>query len=106
MLQLTPKAAQHLIQVRGERGVVRFVSKDGRVGIAFTLAPMDGDRVVDGQQIKVFVAPEVATALDESIIDARDEDGRTALVMRKRAASMASAASPARSPAPDRPTIQ
>jgi Fe-S cluster assembly iron-binding protein IscA len=100
MLQLTSKAAHHLIKIRGERGVddraaVRFVSKEGRVGVTFSLNPMDGDRVVDGQEIKVFVAPEIATALDESIIDARDEEGRTALVMRKQVAPTAKVANPA-----------
>lgn len=98
MLQLTSKAAQHLIKIRGERGVddsaaVRFVSKGGHVGVTFSLTPMDGDRVVNGKEIKVFVAPEISAAMDESIVDAREEDGRTALVMRKQAAPTAGAAS-------------
>lgn len=98
MLQLTSKAAQHLIKVRGERGVddraaVRFVSKEGRVGVTFSQTPQEGDRVVDGQEIRVFVAPEIATALDASIIDARDEEGQTSLVMRKQAEPTATAAS-------------
>lgn len=100
MLELTSKAALHLIKLRGERGIddraaVRFVSKEGRVGVTFSLNPMDGDRVVEGDEIKVFVAPEIAPALDESIIDARDEDGKTALVMRKQAAPAPKVASPA-----------
>jgi hypothetical protein len=47
--------------------------------------------VVDANEIKVYVASEIADALDQAIIDARDEDGQTALFMRRRAA-----ASPAR----------
>lgn len=96
MLQVTPKATHHLIQVRRERGAdpragARFVSRGARVGLTFALAPATGDRVVDANEIKVYVASEIADALDQAIIDARDEDGQTALFMRRRAA-----ASPAR----------
>lgn len=100
MLQLTSSAARHLIKLRQDRGVdvragVRFTSKEGRVGMAFSLAPMDGDRVVDGESIRVFVAAEIATALDKAVIDVRDEDGQTSLIMRKRAATTPKVASPA-----------
>lgn len=92
MLQLTSEATRYLLKVRRERGVddragARFVSKGGRVGLTFALAPVAGDRVLNGAEIKVFVAPEIAETLDESIIDARDEDGQTALIMRKQAAA-------------------
>jgi Fe-S cluster assembly iron-binding protein IscA len=97
MLQLTPEATRHLLKIRGERGVderagARFVSKGGRVGLTFALAPVAGDRVLNNAEIKVFVAPEIAETLGESIIDARDEDGQTALIMRKQAASRTKAA--------------
>ena len=100
MLQLTSNAARHLIKLRHDRGVddragVQFTSKEGRVGMTFSLAPMDGDRVVDNESIKVFVAADIATALDQSIIDVRDEDGRTSLIMRKQAATTPKVASPA-----------
>jgi len=99
MLQLTSKAVGHLTMLRRDRGVderagVRFVSKDGRVGVTFSLVPMDGDRVVDGQQIEVFVAAEIAAALDESVIDARDENGQVSLIMRKQAAVTPTGAGP------------
>jgi Fe-S cluster assembly iron-binding protein IscA len=88
VLKLTSSASRHLVKLRKERGVddragVRFVSKEGRVGLTFSLKPVHGDREIDGEAIKVYIAPEIAPALDESIIDARDEDGRTALVLRK-----------------------
>ena len=62
--------------------------------MAFRLAPMDGDRVVDGELIKVFVAAEIATALDKAVIDVRDEDGQTSLVMRKQPATTPKVACP------------
>lgn len=99
MLQLTSEAARHLMKVRRERGVderagARFVSNGGRVGLTFAPAPMAGDRVVDSEPIRVFVAAEIADALDQTIIDARDEDGRTTLIMRKRTASTSDVAKP------------
>jgi Fe-S cluster assembly iron-binding protein IscA len=89
MLRLTPKATNHLITVRKERGVddqagARFISKGGRVGLTFAAAPTEGDRVVDGEKINVFVAADIAEALDQSIIDASDQNGRMSLVIRRR----------------------
>lgn len=100
MLHLTPEATYHLIKTRQERGVddragARFVSKGGRVGLTFALAPGAGDRVVDGEGIKVYVAADIAGVLDESIIDARDENGHTSLIMRKRTAATTDVAKPA-----------
>ena len=100
MLRLTSSASRHLVKLRKERGVddragVRFVSKEGRVGLTFSLNPVHGDREIDGEAIKVYIAPEIAPALDESIIDARDEDGKTALVLRKQATATPKVASTA-----------
>lgn len=97
MLQLTPEATRYLLKVQGERGVderagARFVSKGGRVGLTFAPAPVAGDRVLNSAEIKVYVAAEIAKTLDESVIDARDEDGQIALSMRKQAASKTKAA--------------
>ena len=101
MLQLTPNAVQHLVKLRQERGVddragVRFVSKEGRVGMTFSLKPMNGDREIDAEAIKVYVAPEIAPTLDESVIDAREEDGKAALVLRKQTAAKPKVASSAK----------
>jgi Fe-S cluster assembly iron-binding protein IscA len=87
MLQITSNAARHLIKVRGERGVdarsgVRLVRRGGRVGITFVGTPATGDQVIAGDGINVFIAAEVADVLDDSTLDARDDGGRTALVMR------------------------
>ena len=89
MLTLTTKATRHLIEVRRKRGFdahagARFVAKGARVGLTFVRAPGKEDRVVESEQIKVYVAPDIADALDRAIIDAREVDGNTALVMRKR----------------------
>jgi len=90
MLELTPKAGRYLTNLRGQRGVddragARLVSRGGRIGLTFAPAPVAGYRVVDGGVIKLYVPPEIAETLVESIIDVRDEDGQTELVIRKRA---------------------
>jgi Fe-S cluster assembly iron-binding protein IscA len=99
VLKLTSSASRHLVKLRKERGVddragVRFVSKEGRVGLTFSLNPVKGDREMDSDAIKVYIAPEIAPALDESIIDARDEDGKTALVLRKQTTAAPRTAAP------------
>jgi Fe-S cluster assembly iron-binding protein IscA len=89
MLTVTSEATRHLIEVRRQRGVgddagARFISKGGQVGLTFAATPADGDRVVDGTDIPVFVAADIADVLDESIIDARDENGQMTLILRRR----------------------
>ncbi len=91
MLQLTPKATRHLIKVRRERGVdkkagARFVRRNGRVGLTFTTERTKSDRVVEAEEIKVYIATEIADTLDQAIIDARAEEGKTMLVIRRQAA--------------------
>lgn len=88
MLQLTPEATRHLVRVRRERGVddqagVRFVPRGTGVGLTFSAAPKPDDRVIDDPEISVFIAPEVVDALDASVIDARNEDGKSVLVIRR-----------------------
>ena len=98
MLELTPNAKRYLANLRRERGLddragARLVSKGGRVGMTFAPAPVAGHRVVDTDVIKIYVPAEIAETLGESIIDARDENGQTKLVMRKRAARTSAAKS-------------
>lgn len=98
MLELTPNAERYLANLRRERGLddragARLVSKGGRVGLTFAPAPVAGHRVVDGDVIKIYVPPEIAETLGESIIDVRDENGQAKLVMRKRAARTSAAKS-------------
>ena len=90
MLELTPNAKRYLANLRLERGVddragARLVSNGGRVGLTFAPAPVAGHHVFDGEVIKIYVPSELADTLSESIIDVRDENGQTKLVMRKRA---------------------
>jgi Fe-S cluster assembly iron-binding protein IscA len=87
MLRLTSDATNHLVRVRQERGAgtdagARLVRGGGGVRLTFTQTPEQGDKIVDASDIKVFVAPEIADALDTSVIDAKTEDGRTYLVIR------------------------
>lgn len=95
MLQLTKEATRHLVKARTERGVddtagARFVSKDGRLGLTFASAPSPGDVIVEGEGIKVCVASDISATLDMSIIDAREIDGKRALLIRKQPAAEAS----------------
>lgn len=92
MLQLTPEATSHLVRVRRKRGLddqngARFVSRGAGVGLTFAAAPEPGDRVIEQKDIPVFVAREVAEALDGSVIDARLEQGTSVLVLRRQASA-------------------
>lgn len=93
MIQVTPEAANHLLRLRSERGfdpksAARFIRNDGRVGLTFAPAPQPGDRVVeDVDSIPVCVAPDVVDALDQATVDARAEDGKMVLVIRRRRAT-------------------
>jgi Fe-S cluster assembly iron-binding protein IscA len=88
MLQITPQAEQHLLQLRVERGFddkhgARFMTNGGTVGMTFAPAPKPEDRVVEGANLRVYVAPDAVAALEEATIDAKPEDGKTVLVIRR-----------------------
>lgn len=88
MLQITPQAEQHLIVVRVERGFddkdgVRFLTNAGGVGLTFTAAPDPDDRVVEGANLPVYIAPDAVAALEQATIDIKTEDGKTVLVIRR-----------------------
>jgi Fe-S cluster assembly iron-binding protein IscA len=107
MLRLTSDATDHLVRVRQERGATkdagaRLVRGGGGVRLTFSQSPEQGDKVIDASDIKVFVAPEIADALDSSVIDAKTEDGRTYLVIRATNGKSASGAKPASKAAPKR----
>jgi Fe-S cluster assembly iron-binding protein IscA len=87
MIQITPRAEKHLLHLRVERGFTetdgaRFVTNAGRVGLTFTPAPKPDDRVLDGAELPIYVAPEAADALDKATVDAEQTDGKTMLVIR------------------------
>lgn len=88
MLQITPQAEKHLIDLRVERGFddkdgVRFMTSAGGVGLTFTAAPDPNDRVVEGANLPVYIAPEAVAALEEATIDSKTEDGKTVLIIRR-----------------------
>jgi Fe-S cluster assembly iron-binding protein IscA len=88
MLELTPRAEKHLLNLRVQRGFdqtdgARFVTNAGRVGLTFTSAPKPKDRVIEGADLPIYVAPEAIEALDEATVDAEPEDGKTVLVIRR-----------------------
>ena len=95
MIQITPRAEKHLLNLRVERGFnttdgARFVTNSGRVGLTFASAPKPDDRVLDGAELPIYVAPEAADALDKTTVDAEQTDGKTVLVMRPKHATPAS----------------
>ena len=94
MLQITPQAEQHLLRMRTERGFdekhgARFMTNGGTVGLTWASAPKPEDRVVEGTNLPVYVAADAIAALDEATIDAKPEEGKTVLVIRRQQSSQA-----------------
>jgi Fe-S cluster assembly iron-binding protein IscA len=92
MVQVTPQAAQHLSQVRNQRGLsrsagVRFVPNGSGIGITFSPEPEPGDSVIMAPDLPVYLAAEVATRLEKATIDVAENDGKTKLVVRASQAS-------------------
>lgn len=63
MVEITPRAEQHLLQLRSERGFdqqsgARFEANDQRVRLTFSTAPASRDRVIKGADLPIFVAPK------------------------------------------------
>ena len=87
MLQITDKAAIHLLYARSERGFderagARFVRGSAGVGLTFAPAPEPGDQVLSGSALPIYVAEDVTEALDQAVIDVAAEDGGSRLVLR------------------------
>lgn len=91
MLQITDRATTHLLRARTERGFderagARFVrGVAGVVGLTFALAPEQGDQVLEGSALPIFVAEEVTAVLDQAVIDVAADDGETRLTLRSQA---------------------
>ncbi len=96
MLQITHDAAQLLTELRRgqdlpeNHGIRVFAeaSEPGEItiGLGFTDAPAQGDQVTEQDGLKVFVAPELATPLEDAAIDVtKADDGAERLVFRPQA---------------------
>jgi iron-sulfur cluster assembly protein len=60
--------------------ISRGVGADGQpaLGLMLTAEPEPGDEVVDDANVPVFLAPEVAGALDDKVLDAQVEGDQVA----------------------------
>jgi Fe-S cluster assembly iron-binding protein IscA len=52
------------------------------IGLGFANGPAEGDQVTEREGLKVFVAPELATPLQDAAIDVAQDDGAARLVFR------------------------
>jgi Fe-S cluster assembly iron-binding protein IscA len=95
MFHVTPSAAATLANARTERGLprhfgVRIAPSDSQNGhgpayqLSFAAEPADGDLVRDTDLARVFVAPEAAEPLNDTVLDAEDTDQGTKLVLKRR----------------------
>lgn len=92
MLQVTPSAVAALEQARSAQEVpesygVRISAQpaeDGQVAVAMGFAeqPEEGDQVTEESGTEVYVAPELAEPLAESVVDLQDTaDGAQLVIM-------------------------
>jgi Fe-S cluster assembly iron-binding protein IscA len=96
MLQVTKSAASRLAGERAQQGLpdhfgVRIFASatatpDMRSAYQFGFVeePGAGDQIADAEGTRVFVAPEVADSLEESVLDAEAESGRLILMPQNR----------------------
>lgn len=90
MVRITDRATTHLIRARTEGGFderagARFVRGSAGVGLTFAPAPEQGDEVLAGSALPIYVAEEVIAVLDQVVIDAAADDGESRLVIRSEA---------------------
>lgn len=87
MVKLTEGAAKHLIRLRKERDrgaeSPRLVSRRSRLRLTFAPKPERGDQVIEHGELSVYVASDVVESLDQSVIDAREEEGKSYLIVRR-----------------------
>ena len=92
MLQVTHGAAALLTELRNGQDVpdsygVRVFPESTQpgevtIGLGFSDAPAEGDQVTEQDGLKVYVAPELATPLEDAAMDVAQEDGASRLVFR------------------------
>lgn len=87
MLQVSSSAASMLANVRVQRGLADDVgirisaapATDGNgtnLRLGFVEAPLEGDQVTETEGTRVFVAPELAEALDTAMLDTAEDSDR------------------------------
>ncbi|MGH2456432.1 MAG: hypothetical protein ACRDHD_09280 [Candidatus Limnocylindria bacterium] len=92
MLQMTDRAADLLRNLRREADLpesagVRVYSEAGESGeptvsIGFTADPLPTDQVADHDGLRLFIANEIASPLEEAVMDVTGDDGEPQLVFR------------------------
>lgn len=90
MLQITDQATTRLLRARTEGGFdekagARFVRGSAGVGLMFAPAPEQGDQVLTGSALPIYIAEEVSAVLDQAVIDVAADDGESRLVLRSQA---------------------
>jgi Fe-S cluster assembly iron-binding protein IscA len=94
MLQMTSAAATLVKNARTRQGIseryglrvaLKRTDRDAGIHLRFTADPLDGDQVIEINGLRIFVADELAEALDCQLIDARsDTNGNgSGLVLRQ-----------------------
>ncbi|MBX5470753.1 MAG: hypothetical protein IRZ21_12765 [Thermoleophilaceae bacterium] len=65
------------------------LAEDGRpaLGLSFTAAPEQGDQVVGGEGVQVFVDPEAVAVLDDKVLDAEVTEGQVGFTLTEQTAS-------------------
>lgn len=97
MIQLTDPAASVLQEARDDQDLpddygVRISAQPDdegelRVGLAFSEGPEDDDEIIEGGDLELYVSPEVAEALSESVLAVGEVDGSEQLVIRPQESS-------------------
>jgi Fe-S cluster assembly iron-binding protein IscA len=92
VLEITQGAAALLTELRAGQDVpdsygVRVFPESTEpgevtIGLGFADSPADGDQVTEKDGLKVFVAPELATPLQDAAIDVEGGNGASRLVFR------------------------
>ena len=92
MLQVTSSAASTLAGARARQGLpddfgVRIFARatatpdmKSAYQFGFVEQPQTDDQVTEAEGTRVFVAPEVAPTLENSVLDAEEETGRLVLM--------------------------
>lgn len=65
------------------------LADDGQpaLGLSFTDSPEQGDQVVDGEGVQVYLDPEAALILDDKVLDARVADGQVGFTLSEQTSS-------------------